>query len=265
MLSIAGALAVVLSQQPVVAQAVARLFGTTSTGLPIALKADNSGNLKVSIQGGTVATPLLAPDGSKALPSHSFSSEPSSGWYRAGAGDVRLSVLNTDRFVAGPSTTTVNAPDGGAYFIESNGSIQFNSATLNLASSGSTRISFPTPAADGNLKYTNNAGTRSIITDISGTPTCSTNCGTSPSVSGNNSLGTVTMGSTGVPASGWVLTFTNTWASAPQCTVTSALTSMVAGKAAIAVQTSTTTMTVTTNGTAPSNSDKYFYSCGLGG
>jgi hypothetical protein len=92
-------------------------------------------------------------------------------------------------------------------------------------------------------------------------PTCSSNCGTSPSVAGSDGVMTVTMGSSGSPASGWVVTFNGTWAAAPACIVQSALTSMVVGKMPIAVQTTTTTMTVTTNGTAPANSDKYSVHC----
>lgn len=92
-------------------------------------------------------------------------------------------------------------------------------------------------------------------------PTCTSNCGTSPSVTGGDTAGIVTMGATGAPASGWVVTFNGTWAAAPSCVVQSALSSMVVGKMPIAVQTSTTTLTVTTNGTAPANSDKYSYIC----
>lgn len=92
-------------------------------------------------------------------------------------------------------------------------------------------------------------------------PTCSSNCGTSPSVAGTDTAGIVTMGASGVPASAWVVTFNGTWAAAPSCMVQSALASMVVGKMPIAVVTSTTTMTVTTNGTAPATSDKYQYHC----
>ena len=92
-------------------------------------------------------------------------------------------------------------------------------------------------------------------------PTCTTNCGTSPSVAGSDTAGIVTMGASGSPASGWVVTFNGTWAAAPSCIVQSALGSMVVGKMPIAVATTTTTMTVTTNGTAPANSDKYQYVC----
>lgn len=108
-------------------------------------------------------------------------------------------------------------------------------------------------------------GTGTGATQLSATqttaPTCTTNCGTSPSVAGTDTAGIVTMGGTGSPASGWVVTFNGTWASAPACLVQSALSTMVVGKMPIAVVTTTTTITVTTNGTAPANSDKYQYIC----
>jgi hypothetical protein len=92
-------------------------------------------------------------------------------------------------------------------------------------------------------------------------PTCTSNCGTSPAIVGSDSVMRVTMGSGGSPASGWVVTFNGTWAAAPACTGSSALSSMVVGKMPIALQTSTTTVTVTTNGTAPGNNDVYSIIC----
>jgi hypothetical protein len=95
-------------------------------------------------------------------------------------------------------------------------------------------------------------------------PTCTSNCGTgSITVVGTDTAGIVTLGTTGSPASGWVLTFNGTWPNSqpPSCVVQSALASMVVGKMPIAVVTTTTTMTVTTNGTAPANSDAYQYIC----
>lgn len=92
-------------------------------------------------------------------------------------------------------------------------------------------------------------------------PTCSTNCGTSPSIAGTDTAGIVTMGSSGSPASGWVVTFNGTWLAAPACTVQSYKNGMVTGKKPIVVVTSTTTFTVTTDGTAPATGDQYAYQC----
>lgn len=92
-------------------------------------------------------------------------------------------------------------------------------------------------------------------------PTCTTNCGTSPTVVGTDSVMIVTMGASGSPASAWVVTFNSAWTAVPACIVQSALASMVVGKMAIATVVTTTTMTVTTNGTAPANSDVYQIQC----
>jgi len=92
-------------------------------------------------------------------------------------------------------------------------------------------------------------------------PTCSSNCGTSPSVVGTDTAGIVTMGATGVPVGGFVVTFNGTWASAPACVATMALAGMAAGKLPLTIITTTTTITFNLNGTAPANSDKYAYIC----
>lgn len=92
-------------------------------------------------------------------------------------------------------------------------------------------------------------------------PTCATNCGTSPTITGSDTAMRVVMGASGVPASGWIVTFNGTWATAPSCIVTAALAGMVAGKQPIVVATTTTTITVTTNGTAPATSDVYTIIC----
>lgn len=92
-------------------------------------------------------------------------------------------------------------------------------------------------------------------------PTCTSNCGTSPSVVGSDSDMRVTMGATGVPASGFVITFNGTWAAAPVCSATMSTTGMVVGKLPLTVVTTTTTITIVTNGTAPSNSDTYAIMC----
>jgi hypothetical protein len=119
---------------------------------------------------------------------------------------------------------------------------------------------------DGVTRLYNNASTRSLQFHNDGIPTCSSNCGTSPSVTGVDSSFTVTMGAAGTPASGFVITFSGTnWASAPQCTGTMGLAGMAVGKMPIVIATTASQMTVTTNGTAPSNSDVYHFRCSLGG
>lgn len=92
-------------------------------------------------------------------------------------------------------------------------------------------------------------------------PTCSASCGTSPSVVGSDSAMIVTMGATGTPASPFTVTFNTAFPSAPSCTAIAAKTGMVAGKAPILAVASTTTVVVTTNGTAPATADQYAIQC----
>lgn len=119
----------------------------------------------------------------------------------------------------------------------------------------------------GTNQFTVTAGTAGKGTQISAAqatpPTCSTNCGTSvPTQVGSDSFMTITMGSGGAPASGFVVTFNGTWPVAPSCTGVMALSGMAIGKLPMVIVTTQTTMTVTTNGTAPSTNDKYHFHCG---
>lgn len=124
--------------------------------------------------------------------------------------------------------------------------------------SGSTDLRFY--SGSDRLVLSGGNATQAIVKQAT-PPTCSSNCGTSPSVSGSDTAMIVTMGSSGSPASGWVVTFNGTWSSAPSCIAQSALAGMAVGKMPIVVETTTTTITVTTNGTAPSTSDKYAIHC----
>lgn len=92
-------------------------------------------------------------------------------------------------------------------------------------------------------------------------PVCTTNCGTSPSVVGSDSAMIVTMGASGSPASGFIITFNGTWSAAPACTGAMAKTGMANTKLPLTIVTSTTTITVVTNGAAPANSDVYAFTC----
>lgn len=115
--------------------------------------------------------------------------------------------------------------------------------------------------ANGRLLMTSSTGALQQQTTQTTAPTCSSNCGTSPTVTGTDSNGRVNMGASGVPASGWVLTFNGTWVNAPQCDVWMSKAGMVTGKKPITMVTTTTTITVTTDGTAPGTSDTYDYRC----
>lgn len=83
--------------------------------------------------------PSLAPNGSAGAPSYSFLNEPTSGLYRNGAGDIRLSILGTDVLI--PALVTLAAfgttPGLGIgiipirpFHIRTNGSANFSQIVL---------------------------------------------------------------------------------------------------------------------------------------
>lgn len=203
------------------------------------------GSVSQAITGTTITatTKFLAADGLNSAPTFAFTSAPTNGFYYPGS--------NTIRMANGGVATHVW--DSATYYMQS------DTGTIYMGASNDVVIS---RAAAGQLKFGPSATAATQLRAAQTTvPTCSSNCGTSPAVVGTDTAGIVTMGATGSPASGFVITFNGTWAAAPSCVVQSALTTMVVGKLPIAVQTATTTITVTTNGTAPGNSDKYSYVC----
>jgi hypothetical protein len=232
--------------------------------------------------GGTVtSSQILAPDGTVGAPSYSFASSPSTGWYRTGSAlgfsgggtaQVLLSyTTNGDVRVASTGgmswSSTADATQTGDLFLlrdaantlaQKNGSAN---QVFRLYNNTTGPVYWSTNARVHGVLFTAVGGAAQISVAQTTAPTCSSNCGTSPSVAGTDTGGIVTMGATGVPASGWVVTFNGTWPAAPSCIVQSALASMVVGKMPIAVVTTTTTMTVTTNGTAPAAADKYQFHC----
>lgn len=196
------------------------------------------------------AFPLLGTDGTKAAPTYSFSNETNSGWYRRTSGTTGFSDRGAEH---------VTILDNGTFEgITTTGSLILGAAGSDLSVSAPDL--FITRRTNGVVLNRTSGASQLSLTQATA-PTCTSNCGTSPSVVGTDTAGTVTMGATGAPASGWVVTFNGTWPAAPSCIVQSALSTMVAGKMPIAVATTATTMTVTTNGTAPANSDKYAYHC----
>lgn len=166
-----------------------------------------------------------------------------------------------DVFYASAANTMANLTIGAT------GTVLISNGTLpSWSSSPTASVSFITPLFRSTVAKVLLQGTGTGATQVSTTqtaaPTCSTNCGTSSGVVGTDTFMTVTMGSGGVPASGWVVTFNGTWGAAPPCHVTMGLTGMVVGKLPLTVVTTTTTITVVTNGTAPATSDVYHIHCG---
>lgn len=85
--------------------------------------------LTLGVTGGTIvflgATTfsgnLLAPDGTVSLPAYSWSSEPSSGFYRAGAGDFRFSILGVRRLTMTVASLTYAGDVNGNNIAGANG------------------------------------------------------------------------------------------------------------------------------------------------
>lgn len=177
-----------------------------------------------------------------------------------------LSSPDVRCYRTGTKTLTCDDGAGGALTLISLGDLRAPSVYVTSSSGqfGSTSNGYFVFDADGSVSYRNNAGSRRTYLNSVGTPSCTSNCGTSPSVVGTNSSFTVTMGASGSPASGWVVTFSGTWPAIPQCHVTMALAGMVVGKLPLTAVPTTTTLTVGTNGTAPSNSDVYNVQCTAG-
>lgn len=164
-----------------------------------------------------------------------------------------------------------------ASYVQVRGGFQAESDVIMEQQDGANGIKwFNGSAFDAGL-YRNAAGVLEVNNGTAGTfrdlklemlrvgqttaPTCTSSCGTSPSVTGSDTAMLVTMGASGSPASGFVVTFNHTWATAPSCIMQSAKSGMVVGKMPIALAVTTTTVTVTTNGTAPGNSDVYAMHC----
>jgi hypothetical protein len=159
--------------------------------------------------------------------------------------------------ISGPAWDTVFAAQANAtngmqllgdysYGIDLNGT--YSTAAIRVARSNVSK--FSVVALAGSTQITTNQTTQ---------PVCGTNCGTSPSIVGSDTAMTVTLGTT--PASGFVITFNGTWSAAPSCTGAMAKAGMVVGKLPLTLVTTTTTLTVVTNGTAPATADKYHFHC----
>jgi hypothetical protein len=172
----------------------------------------------------------------------------------AASSDVRL-LLQTAGTSAG-SATLAFYDSGGANY----SGLRFQSGSANIQVTNGFGVS-PTVIAT----FTPNAGT-AIANQLRSTqalaPSCQgTTCGTSPSFVGSDTAMIVTMGSTGVPANPFVINFRATWAAAPSCIGQMAKGGMAIGKMPLTLAATSTQLTVTTNGTAPGNSDVYSIHC----
>lgn len=172
-------------------------------------------------------------------------------------------VASTDGTITG--RMQVSTGNGFFFGTTSNHYLQIQTNGANVArfqASGGLSLGVSTDAGAGSLLLGGFGGSSAkLITQQTTAPTCSASCGTSPSVVGSDVAGTITMGSSGTPASPFTMTFNAAWGQAPACTVHASKSGMVTGKKPILVITTTTTMAVTTDGTAPATTDTYNYIC----
>jgi hypothetical protein len=229
----------------------------------------------------TASSQFLAANGTAALPGYAFTSAPTTGMYQTSGGYLGFSVSGTADAMLQASNGWVVRSDGGYTWSSTTDptagpavSLVLDAANAIAQKNGANAQSFRiyntttgpiylgiTARTAGGV-FTGSGGAMQLSTAQTTAPTCTTNCGTSPSITGTDTFMTVNMGATGSPASGWVVTFNGTWPAAPSCTVQMAKAGMVVGKMALTAVTTTTTITVVTNGTAPATADMYHIHCG---
>lgn len=163
---------------------------------------------------GGMTAPLLIADGTAALPAYSWTNEPSSGFYRIGAGNIGLSVLNRltwnmtsagNMTIAAPSSGTVLALGGIAA-----------TATTGLSLTGSTTglSQFVITSTAGSLKLgTESSVGAAIATGTSGYDSVLTTANATQLWLGTNGAGRLSIGTTGAvvivaPSSGTALSVT---------------------------------------------------------
>lgn len=155
-----------------------------------------------------------------------------------------ISKAEVARFVASGATPTVF--------------LNFNAVTSGNASIGvsSGLLAFASPVI-----VTTGSLANQIRTAQTTPPTCLVGCGSTPTMAGTDTALVVTMGATGSPTSPFVITFNGTWAALPSCHGQMMKAGMVVGKLPIVASPTVTTLTITTNGTTPTNGDIYAVHC----
>ncbi len=221
------------------------VFGTNSSGVAQPINS-TSNALWVSLQGGPVQSPLTFPNGTVSAPSITFTSDPDTGFWWGSSGRINITNNGSTRAAFNTAGLVLSSANG----------VGFASGDAS-ANDGETTITRP---AAGNLLLSGTAVPLQLRTTQGSVPTCTTNCGTPGNVCvGTDTAMICTMGTT--PASGFVLNFSAAWAAAPACTAVAALAGMATGKKPLTVVSSTTIITIVTDGTAPVAGDKYAVTC----
>lgn len=241
----------------------------TVTGSPITTSGTLTGTLATQTANLVWAGPTVAPSAAPTFRALVAADLPLSG---VAAGTYTKLTVNTRGLVTAGLTAISLVTDVGATILPfANGGTGLSTAAADtvMVSSGTAWAAKAVPNCTTTpLGYNTTTDTFSCLTTLTertyvsvgaSAPVCSTNCGTSPTVTGGDSAMRVALGTT--PASGFLITFNGTWATAPACSATMGTTGMVVGKLPLTVVTTTTTITVVTNGTAPATADIYNILC----
>jgi hypothetical protein len=183
-----------------------------------------------------------------------------------GSGTVITWIVS---YASAPASVTVNleCSNDNTTYVTCDSSTNVNGDARTLISAARfVRASVAAKSGGGNTTLTvivKVANGFSPFPNQSTPPTCITNCGTNPTVTGSDRSMRVTMGATGTPATGFVIQFNGSipFINVPACSVFPALAGMTVGKTAVTVVVTTSTITVETNGTNPSNNDRYTILC----
>lgn len=180
--------------------------------------------------------PTLAPDGTAASPSYAFQSNSALGFRSPQAAFVYLANNAAN-------ATLCIGPFGNANSecINGGGGQTTLGSTAQLGWSGGNEQN----AVDMNMAR---GGTTGALRVFAGTaPTCTGNCGTSPSVAGNNTEMLVTIGTGPPAASTFTVTFNGTWTNAPHCQGQRATTGTTPVVTAVVTTTTTAVVNLSAN------------------
>lgn len=177
---------------------------------------------------------FLGPNGTAALPTYAYASEPSLGIYRAASGQIGFSITGANRYRMAGTQMDIGS---GVAFGWSN-----NAAPV----SGTMDLDFARGGAPGSLRVKD------------GTSPTSTNCGGAGlTITGNNSNGSVVLGA--APPLPCAIVFNGTWTSAPHCYLNPEV--LTTGTTTVRATTPTTTGFVITSTAALVATDKVTWWC----
>lgn len=185
---------------------------------------------------GGIQWPAFMPDGTAAQGSLCFGSEPTTCLWRATTQEMDISIIGTSR----------HAFTASRYGQTTGNLIIWTNSTTN-------------PSTTAQLSIGNTAAATSGLRILSGTtPTQSgTTCGTGPTLTGDNTNGSVALGSApGLPCT---IVFNGTWAAAPHCSLNPEI--LTTGTTTVRATSITTTGFVITSTASLVQADKVTWFC----